>query len=362
MDVNKTVPYKQNEDGTPFYINTVTIKATPEQMYGYFDFLKKKVADHHGFFIKFGRHVLKLTFPNEEYARRYEQSLRYVITDPVDDPDGSIHYWTGEIMEYLPMKEKIKPESQWLYEGEAGSLLGWCWNGRLNVYDNRSNSQYVLIKGNMENCTPPWHPFRFEFHDFAKRNGYLFLHSAAVGIGDTGVMISATGGSGKSTTVLGALLDGMDYVSDDYLIWDKEEKKAYPLYNCGILNIDSLERIPELKNCISHWVPNRKNRAVLDLSAYTERFVSGMKIKAVICPSIPTGDVKPEIIPDPVKKGKMQMAVSTTRQNGHELLKKDPGYITDVMMSLKDLPCYEFRLSKSREENTQHLKNWIKNL
>lgn len=340
----------------------MTIKATAQQMYGYFDALAAQVADHPGFFIRFGRHVLKLTFPTAECAGRYESTLRYVMTGPVERPDGAIHLLVGEIMDYLPMKQAVRAGTQWLYEGEAGTLTGWHHNGRLSVYDNRTHAQYLLISDRPEEYPPPWHPFRFEFHNFAQKNGYLFLHGAAVGVGDQGVLISATGGSGKSTTVLGALLDGMDYVSDDYLIWEEETGRVYPLYSCGILNADSLERIPELKPRITAWVPNRENRAVLDLNPYTDRFVPGMKLRAVLCPRIPQEDTSPAILPDPVKTGKMQMAVSTARQNGYGLLKKDPAFLNQIMQAVKDLPCYELRLSRERGENTGMLKEWIQTL
>lgn len=333
-------------------------------MYRYFDFLEGEVQGHPGFCIRFGRHVLKLTFPSREYAARYQASLRYVMTDPVEHPDGAIHFWTGEIMDYLPMKEKVNPEMRWVYEGEAGSLLGWRYNGRLNVYDNRTHAQYILIRDEMERYTPPWHPFRTEFHEFARRNGYLFLHGAAVGVGQHGVLFSATGGSGKSTTVLGALLDGMSYVSDDYIIWEKGTGRAYPLYSCGILNTDSLERLPELKEHIVGWVPNREHRAILDLSAYTGRFVDGMKLGAILRPRVPAQgeEGRAVICPDPMKSGKMQLAISTARQNGYELIKNDPAFLEQIMDAVKELPAYEFRLSRDRGENTRVLTEWIQTL
>lgn len=320
------------------------------------------MRNHPGFYIRFGRHVLKLTFPSQECARRYEDSLQYVKTEPVERPDGTIHFWTGEITDYLPTKNAIQTGFYWSCKNEAGSLEGWRYNGRLNVYDNRTHTQYVLIRNRMEDYSPPWHPFRFEFHNFARKNGYLFLHSAAVGLGNEGVLFSATGGSGKSTTVLGALLDGFSYVSDDYLILDQESGRAYPLYSCGILNADSLERLPELKQHITGWVPNRENRAVLDLRAYMDQFVFGMKLRAILRPSIPVEGRAPCIVPDPMKNGKMQLAVSTARQNGHDLLKKDPGFLNQVMDAVKHLPSYEFRLSRDRTENTRILTQFIQEL
>lgn len=364
MDAVRSASLPQDPKPWPRYINTVTIKATPEQMHGYFDFLSSTVENHPCFYIRFGRHVLKLTFPTQEYADLYAASLQLVKTEPTEHPDGSIHFWIGEIMDYLPMKDKLQPEFQWIYDGEAGFLEGWRYNGRLIAYDYRSNAQYILIRKQPENYSPPWHPFRFEFHNFARRNGYLFLHSAAVGIGDRGVLFSATGGSGKSTTVLSGLLDGLSYVSDDYMIWDTTSGRVYPLYSCGILNTDSLDRLPELKEHITGWVPNRENRAILDLKSFADQFVFGMNLQAIIRPSIPllNSETEPAIVPDPMKSGKMQLAISTARQNGYELLKKDPAFLNQVMAALKDLPSYEFRLSRDRTKNAQILKAFIENL
>lgn len=364
MDAVRGAPLAQAPKSWPRYINTVTIQASPEQMGGYFDYLSRTVEHHPGFYIRFGRHVLKLTFPTQEYAERYAASLQLVKTEPTEHPDGSIHIWIGEIMDYLPMKDKLQPELQWVYNGEAGFLEGWRYNGRLTAYDYRTNAQYVLIRQEPERYSPPWHPFRFEFHNFARRNGYLFLHSAAVGMGERGVLLSAAGGSGKSTTVLGSLLNGGSYVSDDYIIWDTASGRGYPLYSCGILNTDSLQRLPELKEHITGWVPNRENRAILDLRSFADQFVFGMELRAIIRPSIPAPDShhKPQILPDPMESGKMQLAVSTARQNGYDLLKKEPGFLNQIMAALRELPCYEFRLSRDPRENTQLLKAFIEKL
>ena len=344
--------------------HVLNIKATQEQMQDYFAYMAEQVKDHPCFFVQFGKHILKLTFPNAEYAEKYAVSLRYIKAESVEEPDGVIHIWNGKIRDYLPMKDNVNGD-KWVYEGQGGSLIAWRFSKRLHAHDFIANAQYIVMESPLESYTPFWHPFRYEFHNFAIRQGYIFLHGAAAGIDGKGVLLSATGGSGKSTTILGCLLEGFDYVSDDYLIMDCETGEAYPVYSCGILNTDSLERLPGLKEHISGWVPGKDNRAIIDLSTYGKQFIRGMKIKALIRPQVPKNkcqlELAPRITQDYMQDGKMQMAISTARQNGYELLKKSD-FVYQIMNCVKDLPSYELLLSANLQENTMVLRNFINNI
>ncbi len=337
------------------------IKATKAQMQSYFAWLEGKTKGFPSFKIRFGHHVLELSFPTRELCEEYKISLQYVYVESDVRADGAIRFWNMALDEVLP--PGVGHGANVIeYEGEAGFLRANRYGRWFGAYDMTTHIQYVCFDGrDLREYSPTWHPFRREFHYFAQNNGYLYLHSAAVGVDGKGVLLSANGGNGKSTTALSALIEHMDYVSDDYLIIDTEEKRVYPLYSCGILNLDSLKMLPELKAHVIREVPGRPGRSIIDLLPYREQFVDGLEICALVCPRVIKGEeVKvPRVTLDEHKAGKMQMAVSSARQNGENQI-KGSNFVYQVFDCVKEIPSYELILSKDTKKNAEALKKLIK--
>jgi hypothetical protein len=74
-------------------------------------------------------------------------------------------------------------------------------------------------------------PLRSLLHWLLPLHGRHLLHAAAVGIEGRAVVMPGPGGAGKSSTALSCLLDGMDFLGDDYvaLRWDPEPR-VYSLF------------------------------------------------------------------------------------------------------------------------------------
>lgn len=80
-------------------------------------------------------------------------------------------------------------------------------------------------------------PLRTLFHLALSGPRRLLVHAAAIGRGAFGALLVGAGGSGKSTTALAALLSGLDYVGDDYVLLDVavEPPVAHALYGLAKL-------------------------------------------------------------------------------------------------------------------------------
>ncbi len=63
------------------------------------------------------------------------------------------------------------------------------------------------------------------------RNQRYLVHAAGIGSAERGLLLTAKGGSGKSTTTLACLLAGLGIVGDDYAVVDAAEDRAYSLFN-----------------------------------------------------------------------------------------------------------------------------------
>jgi len=87
------------------------------------------------------------------------------------------------------------------------------------------------------------------------KNGYLLSHSAAIDYKDKGILIPATGGTGKTATILLLLKNDKDvkFVSDDWIIISKNRDifsipKPLNLYDYHFKLIDQKIKKNEIKN------------------------------------------------------------------------------------------------------------------
>jgi hypothetical protein len=118
----------------------------------------------------------------------------------------------------------------------------------LNLMDCLANEAVFWVEDARH--LPNWTraaPFRTLFHWFFERRGAQLVHGAAVGKGGRGVLITGTGGAGKSSTSLQCHARGFDFVGDDYvLITADGGLRAHNLYCSAKLLADDVDRFPAL--------------------------------------------------------------------------------------------------------------------
>jgi len=79
------------------------------------------------------------------------------------------------------------------------------------------------------------------------RQGKALTHAAAVGVGSEGVLIVGHGGSGKSTTSVLCMADGLEFVSDDHCLVGLEDGPAvYSLYSSVKIAAADVDGLPVL--------------------------------------------------------------------------------------------------------------------
>ncbi len=259
---------------------------------------------------------------------------------------------------FLP-EELSSPEGRFVFAGPDGRLAASIQFGFLSLYSEREKTTFVWLcpdKHSLDGFVS--HPFHMEFSWWAQRNGLLFLHSACVGTENAGVLFSGAGGSGKSTLALSALLSGMRFLSDDYLlIKGGPPPEAIRLYSSAYLTEDMLEKLPEYKEKV-YWKSDLRRKNLIDLCGFEGLIADRMPLKALIIPRIAHA-AAPAIERNADIRTLIPLLSSTSYQN-RELRNKE--LFQNMMRLLKGLPAYHFYLTDDIRRNAAYLSAWLEDI
>ena len=200
------------------------------------------------------------------------------------------------------------------------------------------------------------HPFCTELSWWAQRHGMLLLHGAAVGWQGKGVILAGLSGSGKSTLSMTALAEGMDFVSDDYLLLgsDGDGQVARHIYSTGYLTEYSLVLLPEFADKVIYRKDER-NKYLVDLDPFDDCVRDTLPVKAVVVPRICDAP-QPAVTRSGAGQGLVNLIASSAAQNREV---RNPAFFLRFMEMVRDLPVFEMQLTSDLRRNAQYLRQWI---
>lgn len=230
-------------------------------------------------------------------------------------------------------------------------------SGIINAFDQINNTHYYGVKDlHPEEFIKQGHIFVQIFNKILKTPNTNLVHGAVVGLNNQGILLCAKGQRGKSTLAVLAMMQGFDYVSDDYLVLEKEgdELYSYPIYSIITLS-------PRIYNELygdmkGKFVSNnaRRDKYVIDIKAYHDAFRKKYPIKICMFPQI-VDDEKPSIVP--CKKGQAitQLVHSTINQMED---KHDIKTIQKLISFVQDFDFYQINLCADIKANVECLKQF----
>lgn len=229
--------------------------------------------------------------------------------------------------------------------------------GVIEAYDPENNVYYYGVKDlRPEEFIKKGHIFVHIFNKIIKTPTANLIHGAVVGIDNKGILLCGRGQRGKSTLAVLAMMDGFDYVSDDYLVLEKEGDAlySYPIYSIITLSPKMYNELyDDLKG---KFVSNnaRRDKYVIDIKAYHETFRDKYPIKVCVFPQI-VADEKPSIVP--CKKGQAitQLVHSTINQMED---KYDTKTIQKLMSFIQNFEFYQINLCPDIKANVECLRNF----
>ena len=191
-------------------------------------------------------------------------------------------------------EQGIAPQWQWEFDtySDPGGYISFNRASREMTAFDFENDNYLIALDRLDEAS--WlRPERSRplIEKFMSPHGLVSLHGGTIGRGNSGVLLSARGGSGKSSLVAAAIRRGLNTTGDDFLLLepgnDRAPAKIWSLYRWIKLApsspawIDSLGDFEEINKTVVG------EKSILSFERiYPEAFTRYQNPSAVIVPSL----------------------------------------------------------------------------
>lgn len=269
----------------------------------FYDLLHERIGEEmakspsrNDFSIRIAARAVKLVFARPETRAYFSTAFAHVEHDGGGDPALTVFCIAagGKFMEralsLLPGRHSSGNERDVPFLVRDGITIAPGREGGTLSVLNVPEGKAAFLFADLAKL--PYHeqgsPFRNIFQWWFDGKEGALLHSGAVSLNGKALLISGKGGSGKSTVALACLLDGMDYLGDDYVVVrGKKDIAVSSLYRSLKLAGDALARFPALRESPANPAFSETEKAVV--------FLPGSAAGRVVCGSALQGIVIPEI-------------------------------------------------------------------
>jgi len=231
------------------------------------------------------------------------------------------------------------------YNDERFTTVYEQGTGLLRLFDRER--ALSLQWGPRPDSVPYWEstfPFRSLLHWWLRDRPLQMVHAAAVGTPEGGILLAGRSGSGKSTTSLACLLDGLDYVGDDYVLAEIEPAPyVHGLYATAKVEPANLSRLPALAPYVENAGRLAHEKAVIRLgrpgAPHAWRLSPGFPVRAVAVPQV-TGRRDTRVVPASPVTALTALAPTTLAHlpRGHEQALAKMGRL------VRSVPCFVLEL------------------
>ncbi len=326
-------------------------------------------------FFNIGDYTVRLSFATQNMADKLTQAISHLEVLPIEQPSLTIHLWDNVSTatrlpgllpafmrlfhwywhEYLDPRQNVKAlcSDRFQMHFKVGPNIFSALDQQRNI-----GLYWIADTAELPYCERG-SPLQTLLSWWTSNQNRQYVHAAAVGTSSGGVLLTAKGGSGKSTSALACLNSDLTYASDDYcLVATDPVPYVYSLYNTAKLKgAKDLERFPELAPLVSNGDRLDEEKALIFLKEhFPEKIVTGFPLKAILIPKI-TGELDTRISKATPMLALKSLAPSTLFQLS------GTGQSTLEMMSslVKQIPCYTLELGTDITQIPQVILEFLKN-
>lgn len=299
---------------------------------------------------------LRLAGSSEELRSVFLPSLSHLVGDENQNIDLDLTIWyadaagIGGLIPEPPFDDfngvgfseaAVEEGFQIYYQPAFRQVFLFSKEKKLGIY-------WVLNRSNI----PWWEPtfsFRIILHWWTQSKPLQLMHAGAVAVNsEGGWLIAGPSGSGKSSTCLTLLEQGLLYLGDDYVLVKTDHPAAvFTVYQTAKLEPDNFQnRFGEFVEYLQNPDTYLKEKAIFNsYELFPDSFVSSVPLRGVLLPRV-TGQPESEIVP--VFAGKALLGIAPTT------LRHLPHFREESYSKMKDLiqyvPVLEWRLGTDKQD------------
>ena len=311
-----------------------------------------------------------LNFYSENLLKKMSKALVHIEKDSAGSPDLTVCLWDSVSTNThlaLPMGD----DPEYTYPREVNtktiphdSFLGIYLNGEetLNLYDEKNNTAYFWI--NNADSLPyrlSASPLKVILNWFLSKDGAQLIHGGVVSWKEKAILLTAKGGTGKSTTALSCFFAGMSYLGDDYVtIKSGDVITAHSIFNSAKLFPQSFHNtFPALKNSIwnEKGTDKENEKVVVFLSElYPRQVIKTAPLHAIMIPVIKDFQ-ETKIVP----ASKIQTMTSMMPATLFQLSLMRSNKIAGLRSVVERTPCYFLELGSDINGVGETIKSFLSN-
>lgn len=359
-----------------------------QELQKYFACIKSEIALQELYkacYIRLGSKIVRILCYSKEFFAHIKKQLAYTLLENAEHFDATIIAWQeNDIEKYIqrivkgniPLIMRLRHHKILAGAGQNQILICDPSYSRFSPVitldekrgfvignDFADNTYYYGVRDlSPEEFIKEGHIFVQFLNKIIQSDNANLVHGAVVGMNNNGVLFCGRGQRGKSTLTVLSMVRGFEYVSDDYLILEKEGEELYsdPIYSIITLSPRMYtELYDDLKG---KFVSNnaRKDKYVVNIEGYHGQFRSHYPIKLCIFPEIVT-DKDPSIIPCSLEeKGRaMVQFIQSTVAQVQDINRQD--VVEKIYHMINDKEFYKFNLCNDIEKNTAFLRDFLQN-
>ena len=293
--------------------------------------------------------IVAVRFVGKNLANAFLPAIAHLVVAADTPAQATFHVWdtasTGVVMAPPPC-----PRESFTHRGDIWGMSSarvrsaFHWHEfSVNLFDTERSTGIFWVQD--AKALPYWSkasPLRTLFHWWLAANGAHLLHAAAVGTEHGGLLLAGRGGTGKSTTALSSLNEGLQFIGDDYLaVRLHPEPVAYSLYATAKIVASQMTRFPLLARHVVNAGIASDEKAVLRLHPAFPQVVKRLPLRAVASPAFGSSETS-SFEPDNGGATRRSAAFTTLSQLPHA--GRDLHAFVDELV--ERLPSFTLRLGR----------------
>lgn len=280
-----------------------------------------------------GDGVVRMDFAGDALISPFTRALEHLRVSPDLAPDLTIGLWemasSGVALAPPPWTEDAyRPRGEIVGFQDDAHITAYEPEGRIVfTYNVPAAQAHIAV---LNHTSLPGRelaaPLRMLLPAFLETRGIQYLHAAAVGLPDGGVLLAGKSGQGKSTTALACLASELFFAGDDYCAARFEgAPTVYSIYSSGKALGSTLSLLPFLDPLIANRATMQHDKAIWYFHEQASgRLIQQFPLRAILLPHI-TAQHDTTLAPASPQAALVALAPTTTSQipnAGHAVVQR----------------------------------------